>query len=388
MQENFAILANKIYTPERCVSQGFVLVKSGRIIQIADEESRKSLADVKILDFSDYLLVPGFIDMHVHGLKGACTTDANPNSIEVMSKTLAQHGVTSFLPTLPMREPNLLTRSMEVLASFRDRKLPGAKILGIYLEGPFVSPEKPGAMEKEYFKLPSISAFEEVYEASKGMLRVMTLAPELPGAISIIKYAQSKGVRVSLGHTNASYEDAKAAIQAGATHVTHLFNAMRLFHHRDPGIVGAVLEDPNVSIELIGDLVHVGSTAVRLVYKIKPKNKIISITDGVAADLPEGIHELGGRKILVKRDAAYLPDGKTLAGGILTLDKVLNRLVFDAGLPFEDVLRSMTINPASVLDEEYIGGIEVGARADLVVLDQHLNVVATFIDGNLVYQRD
>lgn len=325
--------------------------------------------------------------MHIHGIGGACTADAEPKSIERMSEMLVRHGVTSFLPALHSCDKDLLLRSIRAIAWLHGKRVNGAKPLGIYLEGPFVSPEKPGAMNNRYFREPSQRIFDEIYEASAGTLKVMTMAPELPGAIPLIGYVLSRGVHVALGHTNASYESAKAAIKAGATHVTHLFNAMRPFHHRDPSVVGAVLEDPLVSVEIIADLVHLSKTAIKLTYMLKPRDKVICITDALAAELPEGIHQIADREILVKSDAVYLGDGKTLAGSTLTLDKALRNLVFEIGIPLEDALKFMTINPAKVLGEPRLGAIRVGAQADFTILDKDLEVVAAFVDGVLVYRR-
>jgi len=382
------IIAEKIYTPKICISNGAILVRDGRIAAIKTRRESKADRSLEILDFSEEIVVPGFIDMHIHGISGACTADAEPKSIEKMSEALVRHGVTSFLPALHSCDPDLLTRSLKAIASLRDRQLKGARLLGIYLEGPFLSPRKSGAMNEKYFKNPSRELFDEIYNSSDGMLKLMTVAPELPGAIPLINYILSRGVRVALGHTDAGYEAARAAIEAGASHVTHLFNAMRTFHHRDPGIVGAVLEDPEVSVELIADLVHLSSTAIRLTCMLKPKDKVVCITDALAAELSEGIHQIADLEILVKGDAAYLMDGKTLAGSILTLDKALRNLVFDVGIPLEDALRFMTINPANILGERDLGEIKVGARADLTVLDKSLRVVATFIDGVLIYRRE
>jgi len=378
------IAAERIYTPDICIAGGAILIRDGKIAAVTSREEFKA-ADIH--DFSKDIIVPGFIDMHLHGISGVCTADADPRSIETMSEVLVRHGVTSFLPVLHSCDSSLLLRSIRAIASLRGKRIRGAKPLGIYIEGPFVSPEKSGAMNSEYFKNPSQEIFDEIYEASAGELKIMTIAPELPGAIPIIRYILSRRVQVALGHTNASYEYARAAIRAGASHVTHLFNAMRAFHHRDPGIVGAVLEDPGVSVEVIADLVHLSSTAIKLTYMLKPRDKVVCITDALAADLPEGIHQIADREILVKSDAAYLSDGKTLAGSTLTLDKALRNLVFDIGIPLEDALRFMTANPAKVLGERCLGAIKVGSRADLTVLDRNFRVVATFVDGVLVYRR-
>ncbi|RLG08562.1 MAG: hypothetical protein DRN65_01230, partial [Thaumarchaeota archaeon] len=195
MPKEFMIIAGKIYTPKIRISNGAILVRDGRIAAIKTRRESKADRSLEILDFSEDIIVPGFIDMHIHGISGACTADAEPKSIEKMSEALVRHGVTSFLPALHSCDPDLLTRSLKAIASLRDRQLKGARLLGIYLEGPFVSPKKPGAMNEKYFKNPSRELFDEIYNSSDGMLKLMTVAPELPGAIPLIKYILSRGVR-------------------------------------------------------------------------------------------------------------------------------------------------------------------------------------------------
>lgn len=260
-------------------------------------------------------------------------------------------------------------------------------MLGAHLEGPFLSPEKPGAQIVENIRTPSKEEFDELLNASKKSIKLITIAPEVPGAIELIKHASSLGVTVSLGHSNAKYEEALAGIKAGASHATHLFNAMRAYHHREPGILGAVLENPKVSVELIMDLVHVHPSIIRLVCKLKPNDKVISVTDAIrATDMPDGVYK-NRYELHVKNGEARLPDG-TLAGSTLTLDKALHNLVFKLGIPLKDAVTMMTVNPAKdIRVDDEIGSIKVGKSADLVILDKNLNVMKTIVGGEIVFEN-
>lgn len=385
MSKTFCILAREIFTPYKRLENGFIVVEDG---MIKDVGSRGKFAGtgMEILDFSDCIVAPGLIDIHIHGIAGRNTMDAKTESIREMAKALATHGVTSFSPTLEAAPLDVLKKSLKAIASVRENVI-GAKIVGVNLEGPFLSTEKPGAMKIEYIRPPSIEEFDELYDASQRTVKLTTIAPEQPKAIEVIRYISSLGVTVSMGHTNATYEKAIEAIKAGATHVTHLFNAMRVFQHREPGVIGAVLENPDVSIELITDLVHIHPAVIKLIYRVKPIERIVTVTDSVLADVPRGAHRFWEYDVIVRDDVAVLPDG-TLFGSVLALDKALHNLVFKVGIPMRDALTTMTIAPARVIKlEKEIGSIEKGKRADLIIMDQKLNILKTFINGKLIYDK-
>jgi N-acetylglucosamine-6-phosphate deacetylase len=378
--EAFCVLAKKIYTPYEEISDGFIIVEDGKIREVGlkHELKRRSL---NVIDFENSIIVPGFIDLHVHGIGGYCTMEARPESIQKMRQALAAHGVTSFTPTLESAPIDVLKKSIEAIISVEKKDVFGAKVIGINLEGPFLNPEKAGAMKAEYLKPPNIEEFEELNRSSQNKVKLITVAPELPKGIEFIKYASSLGVTVSLGHSNATYMETIEAINAGASHVTHLFNAMRSFHHREPGIVGAVLENPNVKVELICDLVHLHPSVIKLVYNVKPIDSIVTVTDSIFADTPKGVQKVWEWKVIVKEDAAFLQDG-TLAGSVLTQDRSLQNLVFKVGIPMKSALKTLTINPAKAINmDKGIGSIEEEKNADFVVLDKHLNVQKVFING-------
>jgi N-acetylglucosamine-6-phosphate deacetylase len=356
-----------------------MIVENG-IIKDVGPKTKLKRRNLEILDFKDHIIAPGFIDIHIHGIAGGYTMDAKIESIEKMVKALALHGVTSFLPTLEPASIEVLKKALETIILAKEKNI-GAKIAGINLEGPFLNIEKAGGVKKEYLRPPSIKEFDELYEFSHKTIKIITIAPELPKGIEFIRYASSLGIVVSIGHTNATYKEAIEAIKNGASHVTHLFNAMRGLHHREPGVIGAVLENPNVTVELICDLIHLHPSIIRLVYQIKPIESIITVTDSVFADMPEGIQKIWEWEIIIKNNMAILPDG-TLVGSVLTLDKALRNLVFKIGIPIENALQTMTINPAKIIRlDKKIGSIEKGKLADFIVMDEKLNIKKTFING-------
>lgn len=382
----FCILASKIFTPHKCIHKGFILVENNTITDVGPK-TRLKRTDLETLDFKESIIAPGFIDIHIHNIAGSNAMEAKTESIEKIAKALTSHGVTCFTITFESAPLDVLKKALETAATVKERDIHGARIAGVNLEGPFLNAEKAGAMKKEYLRLPNIEEFDELNKASRKTVKLITVAPELPRGIEFVKYVSSLGITVSIGHTNATYNEAVEAIKAGASHVTHLFNAMRSFTHREPGIIGAALENPNVTVELISDLVHLHSSTIRLVYNAKPIASIITVTDSVFADTPKGVQKTWRGEIIVKDDAAVLPDG-TLAGSILTLDKALRNLVFKVGIPIEKALQTMTINPARVIKlNKKIGSIEKGKLADLVVMDSNLNVQKTFVNGEIVSSK-
>ena len=379
---SFSLSAGEILTPYKKIKNGVITIENGIITEVREHRER---GNKKISSyFSESIIVPGFIDVHIHGIAGVDVMDAMVESMDKMRKSLVNHGVTAFCPTLDAAPLDHIKKALKTINA---SKRSNARALGAHLEGPFLSPEKPGAMIAENLRTSSIDEFDELWNTSKKSIKLTTIAPEIPGAIELIKHASSLGVTVSLGHSNATYEEALAGIKAGASHATHLFNAMRAYHHREPGILGAVLENPKVSVELIMDLVHVHPSITRLVCKLKPKDKVIIVTDAIrATDMPDGVYK-NRYELHVENGEARLPDG-TLAGSTLTLDKALRNLVFKLGIPLEDAVTMMTVNPAKdIRVNDEIGSIEVGKRADLVILDKNLNVTKTIVGGEIVFEN-
>lgn len=377
------VLTNaKLYTPFNIIEPATVVIENGRIKRVLEGKSEEGI------NLEGKILVPGFVDTHIHG---CCGYDANDGTVESflrMSESLVKYGVTSFIPTtVTASHEELLKASIAVAEAMnvQKRELRGARILGLHLEGPYINVEAKGAQNPAFIRKPDFNEFLEYWMASKGNIREITLAPEIEGALEFIGKVSELGVIVQIGHTRATYEETKRGIIAGAKKATHLFNAMRGFHHREPGTVGACLESDDVYLELICDLIHVSAVAIKLVYKVAGPERIVLITDAIsAAGLPDGKYELGGLRVVVKEGICRLEDG-TLAGSTLTMDKAVKNLV-KIGIPLRDVLIMATATPARALGRADIGVIKPGSNADLVVLNEKLEVEKTYIGGHPVFE--
>lgn len=338
------------------------------------------------LDGAGCVVLPGFIDLHIHGGAGHDTMDATPEVLAAISVFLASRGVTAFTPTT-MTAPHLPTlAAVQNVAAAMAQPLPGAAILGVHLEGPYISPRFPGAQAKENIRAANLAEFDELLTA--GPVKLITLAPEEPGADALIDAALDAGVRVLIGHSAATYEQAIAAFDRGVSQATHTFNAMTGLHHRKPGVVGAVLCDDRIFAQLIADTIHVHPAATAVLARCKGPDRLLLITDAIrATGLAEGESELGGQPVFVQDGQCRLADG-TLAGSILTMDAALRHFLAATGWPLEKAWPVTSRTPAAALGigNEY-GSIATDYRADLVVLDDALEVVATIVGGRLVYLR-
>jgi N-acetylglucosamine-6-phosphate deacetylase len=340
-------------------------------------------------DLSGYFIVPGFIDVHVHGVDGTDVLDSGA-ALTKVAVGLTKYGVTAFCPTTVACSVQVLERTLDAVRQLQEQPdARGAQVIGAHLESNFVNPDYKGAQPAEYLYPPSSTDGERVLREiarSRQSVSIVTLAPELDGVLNVIRALVETGVRVSLGHSGASFEIAEAAVDAGARHATHLFNRMPPLHHRDPGLAGAVLNRREVTAEVVCDGVHVHSPMIRLAIAAKGTDGIMAITDGTAASgLPEGgVASLGGRRICVRGGAAYLDDG-TLAGSAATMDRVFRFLVRQVGLSPSEASRLCAITPAAALGLHDRGAIAKGAVADLVVLDRELAVRQTYVAGQLAY---
>lgn len=348
-----------------------------------DEEGLLELPD-------NYVVVPGFIDEHIHGAAGSDAMDGTTQDLSNIAKALASEGTTAFCATTMTQSPENITKALRAVKEYKEANhQDGAEILGVHLEGPFISKDFVGAQPIEYVAQPNVEVFKKYQEASGNNVKIVSLAPEVEGSDELIKYLKSQHIVASIGHTNAKYADVERAVSAGATTLTHTYNAMKPVHHREVGTVGAGFLFDELACECICDGIHVSSPAIRLLYKNKPSDKMILITDAMRAKhMPDGISELGGQVVIVKNGEARLENG-TLAGSVLKMNKAVKNVMKFLNLPLEEVVKLASINPAKNLGvDSYLGSIKVGKRADFVILDQDLNVVKTVRGGVTIYGKD
>ena len=348
---------------------------------------KKSKAEEIVLP-ADAIVLPGFIDQHIHGAGGSDGMDGTVEDVSVIAKTIVSEGTTSFLVTTMTQSKENITKAMQAVKEYREQDgQDGARVVGIHLEGPFIAAAHKGAQPLEYVKTPDIETFDEYNSASGNAIKIITLAPEVEGATDFIKHLTQKGVVVSIGHTGAKFADIEKAIEVGASNVTHTYNAQTALHHREIGTVGSAMLLDELNCELIADTIHVSVPAMRLLVKNKPLNKLTLITDAMRAKgLPDGVSELGGQTVYVKNGEARLQDG-TLAGSVLRMNRAIQNMVEKVGVPFTQAVDYATINPAKTLKiDGETGSIKVGKRADFTVLNKDYDVLLTVRDGKIVYQ--
>jgi N-acetylglucosamine-6-phosphate deacetylase len=382
-----AFTAGRLLTPTDAVEHPLVLVEQGRVLEISARTSRQVPAGVSVSDFGDSLMAPGYVDLHIHGSAGYDVMDDTAEALPAIEQLLARHGVTSYFPTTVTAPMDTTLRALKRLADAiekREQNNADGKIralpLGIHLEGPFISHARRGVHPPENLLAPTLTLFEQFWQAARGHIRMMTIAPELENAPEVIAEAARRGVCVSLGHSDADFAAAERGIAAGARHATHTFNAMRPLDHRSPGILGAVLTDGRVSADIIADGVHLDPAIVKLFAKAKGLEQTVLITDAISATgMPDGRYRLGSFKVDV-RDGKCMADGK-LAGSVLTMDRAVRNLARFAEWDLPQAVAAASQNPARVARIANKGVLTVGADADFVVLSPEGEVVRTFAGG-------
>ena len=334
------------------------------------------------------IVLPGFIDQHIHGAGGSDGMDGTVKDISIIANTIAAEGTTSFLVTTMTQSPENITKALQAVKEYREANAAdGARVLGVHLEGPFIAEKHKGAQPLEYVKAPDIQAFDAYNAASGNAIRIVTLAPEVEGATDFVAHLTNQGVVSSIGHTGAKYPDIEKAVSLGASNVTHTYNAQSALHHREIGTVGSAMLLDALNCELICDTIHVSVPAMRLLVKNKPLDKLTLITDAMRAKgLPDGESELGGQKVYVKGGEARLEDG-TLAGSVLRMNRAVQNMVQKVGVPFTQAVDYATINPAKNLKiDDVTGSIKVGKNADFTVINQDFDVLLTIRDGEVIYK--
>lgn len=378
----------RYFDGERIVENSCIAVSGSKIAKIYSKSEVENLSDYdEIIDGEGKLLVPGFIDIHLHGCSGCDVMDGTPQSLRTIAATLAENGTTSFLPTTVTMSASVTQRAIENARAVMNEGV-GANILGVHLEGPFINKDRKGAQNEKYILEPSVENFNEFVNNDLRNISRVTLAPEVGKGIELVSYLAQKGVCVSAGHTCSPADVFNKSVEAGLTLCTHLFNGMNPLHHRDPGVVGSAFLHDDVYVEFIADLVHLDKDILKLIVKIKGADKCILVSDSLsAACLGDGNFSLGGQKVIVKDGVARIETG-SLAGSIVTVKNEVKNMVQKVGVDLCSVLKMATANPAKVIGVDgFKGYIKEGYDADLNLLDDNLDVIMTFVMGKKIKTR-
>ncbi|MFN7034884.1 MAG: N-acetylglucosamine-6-phosphate deacetylase [Bellilinea sp.] len=379
-----------IYTPNEIISPGWLLVENRTISRLGSGQppaTELELADKKV-DAGQNHLLPGLMDLHIHGAMGFEFMDADLHAIEEIAQFLVQHGVTSFLATTWAAPHSALLKALEAIGNAYGRIRNGAALLGAHLEGPYLNPNRAGAQAVQFIR--QATDHEEALSLIKHeMVKVVSLAPEFPENFWLIDACVSRGITVAAGHTSATYEQMQVAVRRGVSLLTHCFNAMSPFHHREPGVVGAGMTMPELRCELIADNVHVHPFAQRILYQLRGCEGIVLVSDSTrVTGLPDGQYILDNRPVQVKQGKVSLLDG-TLAGSCLTLDKALWNFASAADIPLQKAVLSASLYPARAIGVAHQkGSLEPGKDADLFLMDLDGNILFTMVEGKMVYTRD
>ncbi|MBQ7349018.1 MAG: N-acetylglucosamine-6-phosphate deacetylase [Clostridia bacterium] len=375
----------KVYLKDKGIVSTNIGIENGKIAYIGDDKSKIT----ESLPYNENSVVlPGFIDEHIHGAAGADAMDGTTDALSKIANAVASEGTTTFLATTMTQSPENILNAMKAVKEYREKSpADGAEIAGIHLEGPFISVKHIGAQPLEYVAAPDVKVFDEYNKASGNAIKIVSMSPETDGAEELIRHLKANNIVASAGHTDAGYNDISKALSWGLKNVTHTYNAQKGLHHREIGTVGSAMLIDELNCEAICDLIHLSAPAIKLLIKNKPHDKFTLITDSMRAKhLADGISELGGQEVIVKNGEARLKNG-ALAGSILKMNDAIKNLVLSCDVPFTDAVDFATVNPAKNLGlDGEIGTIAVGKRANLTVLDGEFNVKLTVRDGNIIYK--
>lgn len=362
------------------IENGEVLIKDGKIEKINPKDFHN---DEEMIDGEGCYLSPGFIDVHIHGAGGCDTMDGTVESINTISKVIAGYGTTSFLPTTMTCALGDIKKAVDAAAVCMKKGTVGAQVVGVHLEGPYISPEMIGAQNPNYVEKPAIESFNYMIGNHISAIKSITLAPEVEGAKELIEYVKDLGIVVSIGHSKATYRETMEGIKWGIGHSTHLYNAMTPLTHREPGIVGAIF-DTDITTETISDGIHITYPSLRIAYKQKGFDRVLLVTDAMmACGMPEGKYSLGGQDVFVKEGAARLKEGN-LAGSILTLDKAIRNVYKNNNYALYDIVKMATYNGAKHCGiEDRKGLIKEGYDADLILFDEDITIKRVIIGGKV-----
>lgn len=383
------LLKNAKIVLEDRVIEGDILTADGIIRDIIEKGSSvkpEALEVENSIDLDGKYVVPGFIDVHIHGSNGADAMDGTAEALKTISSYVATKGTTKFLATTLTSSKEELINVLKIAAELQNKEIDGATIFGVHMEGPYFDIEYKGAQNEKYMKPATEKEIKEYLDVKPGLVKLMSLSPHTEESIKTIKFLRENGVIVSVGHSAAKFNDVMKAIEAGLSHSTHTFNGMRGINHREPGVAGAALISDKVNAEVIFDKVHIHPEIVRLMLKAKGTDKVVCITDAMAATgLPNGDYKLGELDVYVKDGQARLKSNDSLAGSVLTLDKAF-RNVIELGYPIYEAVKVTSTNAAKEFGLN-AGVIEIGKEADFAILDNSYNVDMTIVNGNIKYQR-
>ncbi|AIS51397.1 N-acetylglucosamine-6-phosphate deacetylase NagA [Thermoanaerobacter kivui] len=382
--ENLLLKHGEIYTEDEIIYDGDLLISEGKIFDIG---KNININDINVIDLKGKKVVPGFIDIHIHGGVGHDTMEGTYEALNAISVHLARHGVTSFCATTMTMDIPYILDALRNIHETMKKGTEGAQVLGAYVEGPFISKEHKGAQDERYILEPNIDIMDKFIEASNGNIKVIALAPEKDKNGEFVEYVTKKNIRVSLGHTNATYEEMKNGVDHGATIAVHTYNGMKGLHHREPGALGEVFLDDRLYSELICDFIHSHPAAVKILLKIKGTDRVVLISDAMAAcGLGDGEYSLGGQKVYVKNGEARLENG-TLAGSTLILDKAVANIT-SLGVPLFEACKMVSLNPAKAIGiDDRKGSIAIGKDADITILNSDLTVDMTMVNGKIVHKK-
>jgi N-acetylglucosamine-6-phosphate deacetylase len=383
--DRIAIVNGRVITPWQVLEKGVVVIEGSEIVEVKEGFDPTEWAEATIIDATGRTVAPGYIDIHVHGGAGNDTMDATPQAVQGMAQFFSSHGVTGFLPTTVTASREAILAAIENAALCQREQVGGAQVLGVHIEGPYISASKPGAQPVQFIRPADAGEYCAFFAWNN--IKVITLAPETPENEELIIYAVQQGATVAVGHSAASYDEMLEAVRLGLSHSAHTFNGMGGLHHREPGTVGAVLTCNEITAEVIADNIHVHPAVTKLLVRAKGVERTVLMTDAIrAAGMPDGTYDLVGQRVTVKEGVARIATG-SLAGSTLTMDRAVRNAMSAADLSLSEALQMASYNPARVIGmEKEKGSLESGKDADIVLLDDELKVVLTMVGGKVVYQ--
>jgi len=381
----YLIKASEVYCEDEVLKNSSLIINDDLIEEIGSQNNQQ---DMEVIDLTGYKIIPGLIDLHIHGANGYDTMDSSYEALNEISKYLSENGVTAFLPTTVTANWERIRDAAKNIDETMKKGVDGAVIIGAYIEGPFITEKNKGAHPAEFIRRINNEDIDQLLQDTNGSIRIITIAPEKEGAVELIKSLTAKGLKVSIGHTDATFDETKEAVQNGANIAVHVFNGMRGLHHREPGVVGAALAIDELYAELIADKIHVHPEAMKILFKCKGADKTCLISDCMrAGGLADGEYKLGELEVVVKNSIPRLRNG-SLAGSTLRLIDGVKNIIEEVGVSPLDAVHMASLVPAKILgiDNEF-GSIKANKKANLTVVDKDLNVIMTIINGKIVYKK-